>query len=194
MALMFSTKEKLNINSLRQLSAQSWIVIGWNILAVLFVLVAVIVLVLGIRSNHTTVPGASKRVADPAADAPLADQTIESSWVAFDAYEPYFSNRDIFVSQEEKAAAATLVAAGMPPVPIVQWGDGYQLAGVIVDQNPSAIIKTANPPGVVTIAVGQSLGDAVLKKVQDGQAVFDYQNQEIVLKMSEAPSAVAEVK
>ena len=180
---MSEIKGKMNWAAVRQQSPEGWVVMGWNVLAGLFVLATIVWVALGFFQNKPSETAVRKPLVYTVAN--VTDSSIHQPWVAFDAYEPYFANRDLFVSQEEQAAAATLVPADPVVAPVIQWGVGYQLAGVIVDEHPSAIIKTASPPGVVTVVVGASLEGAVLKNVEEGKAVFEYQGQMVTLSLAE---------
>lgn len=164
---------------------EHWVIVVWDGLAIVFLLLAIYWAGIGYLQKTRMKPLEVKPLI-PAGNEQMPDRTLlEQSWIAFDAYEPYFLNRDLFVTAEEKAVAATPVVSQAPVVLSVQWGDGYQLAGVLLDQKPTVVIKVSNPPGVVMLAVGDLLGDAVLKKVEDNQAVFEYQGQMFILKMDE---------
>lgn len=116
--------------------------------------------------------------------------TLESSalssqeWQSFDSYSPAFAERDIFKTDAEKI----LEAAQVPAAEIgsnTTWGQGYQLSGVIVDQEPRAVIRVLSPLGTQVLSVGDKLDGAELIKIEENQVLFKYQNQTITLNFDQ---------
>ena len=67
------------------------------------------------------------------------------------------------------------------------WGAGYRLVGIIVDDNPRAVVEISNPRGVQFLSVGERLGDAVLEKIEEYAVSFRYQGQLVQLKFAPVP-------
>ena len=119
--------------------------------------------------------------ADGAAEASPAPVLHKAP--SFDAYIQIFASRDIFEAPQE--VPAELVAGGQSSV--AAWGAGYRLVGIIVDDNPRAVVEISNPRGVQFLSVGERLGDAVLEKIEEYAVSFRYQGQLVQLKFAPVP-------
>lgn len=111
------------------------------------------------------------------------DQTSEplhgtQELASFDEYAPLFSNRDIFKTEVEQIEAETARLSGQN---LSTWGAEYKLVGVMVDDQPRAVVEILNPPSVLFLSVGERLGDAVLEKIEAKGVWFRFQGQQIQL-------------
>jgi hypothetical protein len=181
---LFSSKERKVSGSGMQASKVSpkRTVALWDRLAVLFVVLALLIAGYAIFGFVSAPQSTPPEVADDSrADSNIIPAPQDP--VSFDVYAPVFSGRDIFKTDEEKIIEET--ANPQPQIDttsLVSWGANYQLAGVIVDGDPRAVIRVLNPPGMEFLTVGDHLGEAVLTKVEENRVWFSYQNQQVELK------------
>ncbi len=162
--------------------------LGWNILAVLFLLIGVALGGLTFKEKMSSVPLTVGEFSDAQAGSQSSVSFAGVQWIPFDAYAPVFAARDVFKTDDEKILEATRQAEVAAHMPAANWGAGYQLMGVIVDADPRAIVRTLDPPGVLTLAIGDRLGDATLVEIDEHRAVFDHQNARVELRFSDKPA------
>lgn len=157
--------------------------LGWNVLAILFLFAGIVVAGLVFQENSSPAPQLAVKLAD-LQQAPKDPASFFEAhpWKAFDEYALLFAGRDVFKTDEEKVLESNWQAQMTADGPAGNWADGYQLIGVIVDEDPRAIIKTLNPPGVQTLAIGDRLGEATLEKVEENVVFFAYQNARTELR------------
>lgn len=159
--------------------------LGWNVLAIMFLLSGIAVAGLTIREKITSVPPVAGELPDVQLTRQDPALSVAGQWIPFDAYAAIFAGRDVFKTDEERILESTRQGELAANLPVGSWGDGYQLMGVIVDEDPRAIIKTLNPPGVQALAIGDRLGEATLVNVEENMALFDYQNTRAELRFVE---------
>lgn len=160
-----------------------WPFAGWDLLTAALCAAAVLFLVLTYVRPAKAVLATERQVGESPRPAYGTDVSGGRSWTPFDAYAPFFTSRDIFSSAEEKSRESGQQESQAVVDPTLHWGEGYQLAGVMVDSDPRAVVKASNPPEVHTLAVGQELGGAVLVSVDEDKAVFEYQKQQFTLTL-----------
>ncbi len=154
----------------------------WDILTVVFVIAGLGFAGFSVKERMTPVPPASVEI-PRGLPAQASDNWVPNEvWLPFDTYAPSFSGRDIFKTDEEKLLEATIESANVNNVPIASWGEGYQLIGVMVDNDPRAVVKVLNPPGMQVLSLGDSLGDARLIRVENNAAWFMYEGKQVGLK------------
>lgn len=160
-------------------------VFGWNFLTIIFLIAGSVAFFLAVQEMRTAVPSFDARgLNDPKFNEVSQDIAVET-WVPFEVYAPVFTARDIFKTDEEKVLEASQHASVNDAVGAGRWGEGYLLVGVIVDNDPRAVVQELNPPGVRTLKVGDKLGDATLIDVQEGLAQFERQGQRVELRFEE---------
>lgn len=162
---------------------------GWNILAVLFLFAGIVVAVLAFQEISSPVPQLAVELADlqQSPNDPASFLEVHP-WKPLDEYSSLFAGRDVFKTDEEKVLELKWQAQMTVDGTAGNWADSYQLIGVIVDEDPRAIIKTLNPPGVKTLAIGDQLGEATLENVEENVAFFQYQNTLTELRFSDHPA------
>ena len=101
----------------------------------------------------------------------------------FAEYAAVFEARDIFESPFEKEAI-TPVEEPRPVetvAPVKDLTNDFLLVGIVIDDDPRAIIEDIQNQETLFLSVGEHLGEAVIKEIHEGRVVLDYQGNEIEL-------------
>lgn len=155
----------------------------WDRLVMFFLVLIVLIsgyIIFGVISGPSSVlPDTDEQVAVRADQSDPISQPMPS----FEEYASVFLSRDIFKTDEERLMQESAVPQ-VDSSTLLGWGGQYHLVGVIVDQDPRAIIQVMDPPAIQFLKIGDSLGEAVLTKVEENGAWFRYQEQQVQLKFS----------
>ncbi|MBF0532548.1 MAG: hypothetical protein HQL23_05550 [Candidatus Omnitrophica bacterium] len=91
-------------------------------------------------------------------------------------YRNVIQARDIFTAASEQKKEDQAPAQPKPAL-----STRYRLGGIILDKNPTAIIEDLQSHQTIILSIGQKLGDAELKNIQENRAVFRDGDQDVEL-------------
>ncbi|MBF0384499.1 MAG: hypothetical protein HQL27_01380 [Candidatus Omnitrophica bacterium] len=96
----------------------------------------------------------------------------------FDYYSKKIEKRDIFMLPWEKSDGNT----GDKVLPGGDLAKRLRVVGIVLDDSPKAIIEDLSTKETLFISKGEKFGEAVLKEVTDGEVIFVYNGEKVILK------------
>lgn len=118
----------------------------------------------------------------PLAAAPEQPEFLQDSAKPMSYYQEMIARRDIFSFNPNPAAppiatAGPVVAAAQIP-PLFA---NLKLVGIVLDENPQAIVKDPQTNKTFFLYPGGNFNEAVVKEIREGKVVFEYQGQIVEL-------------
>ncbi len=96
----------------------------------------------------------------------------------FDEYLAMLEQRNIFEMPWEKSKPQeTPVAAAPAP----QLSESIRVLGIVLDNQPQAILEDVKTSQTVFVSVGQTISDAVVEEIREGKVIFNYHGQKVEL-------------
>ena len=96
---------------------------------------------------------------------------------SFGSYAEVFSKRDFFNSPIEQYQQRSKPSLEDKPQPVdFDLTTQYRLVGIVLDDNPQAIIEDLIRKETLFLSIGDKLGGAVLKEILPGKARFLFQD------------------
>lgn len=102
----------------------------------------------------------------------------------FTDYAQTFSQRDLFMSALQRAQAGTVTAPApdAPPAPpVLDLAQNFKLVGIILDNDPKAVVEDVRNQRTLFLSHGDQLEGAVLKEIRDGKVIFMLNDQRLEL-------------
>lgn len=91
-------------------------------------------------------------------------------------YQSVLEQRDIFMSPWERPADAT--ASNLSSL---EFSKQFRLVGIVVDDNPQAIIEDVAASQTVFVTEGGKVGSAIVEEIKEGKVILLYNNDRIEL-------------
>ena len=121
--------------------------------------------------------------AQEATDTPVSSDNSLLQAKPFSVYAQTLSERDIFASPFQKPLVDTPAAASSEPAPAptptFDLSQNYKLVGIILDNDPQAVIEDIRNQRTLFLSKGDQLEGGVLDEISDGRVVFLFNNQRI---------------
>ena len=99
-------------------------------------------------------------------------------------------SREFYLSNFDRSAlfgaAAMGTGAASLQASLAELTKDYRLQGVILTDEPEAIIQDARTQKTIFVKKGGQLGDLTVKEIKEGTAVLGYLGQEIKLEIQQA--------
>ena len=111
----------------------------------------------------------------PAAVDEASSKILLPQEKSFSYFESKIGARDIFFSPWEKPSTPA------SPDVAMDLARDLKLVGIVMDQNPKAIVEDVKNNQTLFMSKGDKINNAVLKDIQSGKAIFSYNNQDVEL-------------
>ena len=107
----------------------------------------------------------------------LLNKTIIKEAKPFEFYKQKINNRDIFLLPWETPLDTNVSKATSAN----ELSKQLRVVGIVLDDNPKAIIEDQATKQTLFISKGEKINDAVLEEVKEGQVIFNYNGEKIIL-------------
>lgn len=97
----------------------------------------------------------------------------------FESVRHLWTARDIFQSSGTPASAPAAQSAQPAPVDFAQM---YRITGIVLGDQPTAIIENVGTESTLFLTVGDALGEAVITDIQENRVLLDHQGQTVELR------------
>ena len=95
----------------------------------------------------------------------------------FEFYEQKFEKRDLFELPGMKVKSEATIPGNMG----ADLSKSIKIIGIVIDQDSKAIVEDVKTGKTVFMSEGESIGSAVIDKIQDDKVIFNYNNKEVEL-------------
>lgn len=95
----------------------------------------------------------------------------------FSAFKDTFESRDVFLAPWEKKEDMQNVAGEQVP----ELAGKYKILGIVLDQNPQAIISDIESSQTFFVSVGDEIGGAKVESIQETKVIFLYNGAKVEL-------------
>lgn len=101
-------------------------------------------------------------------------QELKEDVRPYPLYQEIIEERDIFMSPWEKPSTGAVQNTNS-----TELGNQYKIVGIVVDNNPQAIIEDVLNSQTIFAYKGDSVGSAVVEEIHEGKVIFLYNNEKI---------------
>ena len=92
----------------------------------------------------------------------------------WEEYESEIGRRDLFRSLKEEDASEEALTKAAP-----DFTKTIKLVGIVLDQNPQAVLKDLETNQTLFLHPGQQIQGATLSEISEGKVILTYQDQKI---------------
>jgi hypothetical protein len=140
---------------------------------------AAVILVHPIKIEASDVSGALQ---DPLNETIQPLPSVERD-ESFDGYEQVFEKRDVFASLSKFSFDPSGDGGGIPGgmQQFIDLAEKYQVVGILVDQQPQAILQDKKTKDTVFLSVGDRVDGAVIDQIVEGKIILLLNGQAVEL-------------
>jgi len=159
---------------------------GWVVLFErgLILTSVVLVIYIGIRVFVIEEHPRGGGIIDTSGTTPRKIQVPQSP--PFSEYAQVIGERELMGLPGRRSPLTSSGAQTNGDEPVVPFSNGdlsqnLKLVGIILDDNPVAVVEDRNKKETVFLSLGQRIGDAILQEIREGKAIFLYRGNNVEL-------------